>query len=557
MGMKYCRHLTDETAVNADSCRGRRRCAGLSRLAGMGAPWIGVLLAGLSAGNTIAAEPTPTVAPQAMTRVSGNVVDERQHPIAGAFVGIAGTQPVLQYVYERRELAAPLYTRTDRAGEFVLLVPKEFGSVTVIARAPGYAPAPAVISFLGDVTRLSALRLSAGLQRRGRVVDETRKPVSGAAVTASRFDEFRDTTPADAKTIRVVSDDQGRFVIAGLEAGSYKLVVQRDGYATRTLPEHDWEATKPEEPFEIELYRGTFLTGRVSDHANHPIAGASITAEPGMDPKLVTKSGSDGVFRIGPFVRGADVRISAAARGFRTAQAMVVMPAGDLALTLDRNGALRGRVLDADSSKPVKSFKVLFHSRGEQEMHTETPGTRAFRSEDGRFEWPDIFPGAWTFTVQAPGYQPLEVAGIEIPQGQPTEEVELSLKKGNSLRGRIFDKATGLPVAGAQVSYEDRHLTFDERLIMPPLPSVVSDRNGLFAFDGVPPGHITVMVSAAGYAHARQDLTVGTTNVGGGRFGERRRDFRPTGCRRRSHAGEGQRALDGHRARARWRDSDR
>jgi len=86
---------------------------------------------------------------------------------------------------------------------------------------------------------------------------------------------------------RIVSDDRGRFLLAGLPAGDYRINATRAGFlngafgqrrpagsaSTITLVDGQWLSD-----IEVRLWRPGVLTGFVTDHAGVPITGVIVRA---------------------------------------------------------------------------------------------------------------------------------------------------------------------------------------------------------------------------------------------------------------------------------------
>ena len=171
-------------------------------------------------------------------------------------------------------------------------------------------------------------------------------------------------------------------------------------------------------------------------------------------------------------------------------------------------GTLRGRVIDAVTRKPVREFEVQFHGTQATKVGDEAPGARTFRTVDGRFQWEYLPPGDWTLTASAPGYQRFELIGLHILRGDATPEIVLPLRLGNRLRGRIYDEASGAGIAAASVDFRESNTGRFEGKWRSRI-RVTSAKNGSFVLEGVPPGRVTLGISAQDYAGRELDVVVG------------------------------------------------
>jgi hypothetical protein len=166
----------------------------------------------------------------------------------------------------------------------------------------------------------------------------------------------------------------------------------------------------------------------------------------------------------------------------------------------------RGRVIDAGSREPVREFQLSFAEWG-RSSNQKTPGPRKFHTDDGRFEWQQLPPGRWMLIAEAAGYQRFFLESVELLEGRATSEVIVPLVRGYTLRGRVYDLASNTGIASAYITYHPAGEGFYQgnfRL----RPDTRSSQDGTFVLSGLPPGRITLDVSARNYAQRELDLTV-------------------------------------------------
>jgi hypothetical protein len=170
-------------------------------------------------------------------------------------------------------------------------------------------------------------------------------------------------------------------------------------------------------------------------------------------------------------------------------------------------GTFRGRVIDAATRAPVREFELTFLGTQPTKVGDEAPGARKFRTPDGRFEWQFLPPGRWRVTAEASGYQRFELADLQLVKGAATPEVILPLRRGQTLRGRVYDQATNVGIAAARVDFRDAGQgPYDGDWRMRKFAT--SDKDGSFALNGVPAGRMTLSVSAQDYASREVDVVV-------------------------------------------------
>ena len=121
----------------------------------------------------------------------------------------------------------------------------------------------------------------------GRVfAADTNRPVSRAAVRLVRANER-----ADLQT--TTTDDEGRFVLGGVPAGSYSVFASKPG----TFAETAFGQSSPDAParlisikagdavqIEIGLLRGAIVSGRIFDQTGEPLALAVVSLAPTEGP---------------------------------------------------------------------------------------------------------------------------------------------------------------------------------------------------------------------------------------------------------------------------------
>lgn len=168
--------------------------------------------------------------------------------------------------------------------------------------------------------------------------------------------------------------------------------------------------------------------------------------------------------------------------------------------------AFRGRVIDAASREPVREFELRFADWG-RTSNQQTPAPQKFKTDDGRFEWQQLPPGHWMLIAEAAGYQPFFLQSIELLAGKTTSEVVLPMVHGYAVRGRVYDLASNTGIASAFITYHPAGEGFYQgnfRL----RPNTQSGKDGTFVLNGLPPGRVTLDVSAQKYAARELDLTL-------------------------------------------------
>ncbi len=151
------------------------------------------------------------MAPAGPAQISGSVVDAEGGPVVGALVSLRasrGTQPITSAV-------------TDAAGQWGLSGPA--GAGVLFTQAEAYAEVFTPV-FAPSASLTIVLARAAGV--RGRVVDETDAPVAGVPV------KVRSMSNASEPSHSAQSDEDGRFSVASLFAGTYEVSVASAHWAS-------------------------------------------------------------------------------------------------------------------------------------------------------------------------------------------------------------------------------------------------------------------------------------------------------------------------------------
>lgn len=237
-----------------------------------------------------------------------------------------------------------------------------------------------------------------------------------------------------------------------------------------------------------------------------PGAGAisGVVAQPdGHDRAVIVTSGDaealagpDGRFTLSGLDDG-EHELVARARGLLPASARARTGATGVRLVLRPGAALTGVVRDAQTGEPLPAFTVIASPRVGAVERGEAVSASVYDAE-GRYRLEGLRPGRWVVSAAALGYAPSEEHPVEIGEG--VAEADLALGRGGRLHGRVRDRATASPLAGARVDLEGVLAARDAPV--PVLASTTTDETGAFSLAGVAPGLRSIFVSAERH-HAR------------------------------------------------------
>ena len=194
----------------------------------------------------------------------GRVLDAGGGVIAGARVRVSSYVRLVDDTHEARAFEA----RSDAEGRYQLQLPG--GSHQLQVEADGYGSATERRTLLGDQTRDFALQPAARLS--GRVMRaDSRQPVAGAWVSAWRDDRPRDTGSSSTRT-----DDQGRFRLASLPPGDYRISARADGLVGAPGRSFALGATDALDDVELLVAPTVTIHGRVTSATGTAIPHARI-----------------------------------------------------------------------------------------------------------------------------------------------------------------------------------------------------------------------------------------------------------------------------------------
>ncbi|NLF17184.1 MAG: hypothetical protein GX595_07995, partial [Lentisphaerae bacterium] len=127
-----------------------------------------------------------------------------------------------------------------------------------------------------------------------------------------------------------------------------------------------------------------------------------------------------------------------------------------------------------------------------------SPGRSGRSAEDGSYEIRGLAPGTYRLEVFCKGHGASVVTGVVVPAGGSVER-DLALSAPGTLQGHVLDGVSGLPIAGAEIAVSSSGA----------LEPVLSDAAGAFVVGSLPPGPVTLLVSAEGYLPDTQVVTIG------------------------------------------------
>lgn len=356
----------------------------------------------------------------------------------------------------------------------------------------------------------------------GRIVDDTGALGIGFVV------EDRDSGA------RAVTDAAGRFAIRGLGAGIAQIVIaDRDGFVDR-LDSSRLLTLGPGESIDLGdlvLERAVVVSGRLLDLEGRGISGGTIVSF--VDSEATNSirteshtftcghatSGATGEFSIA-VARGEPFDLEATADGFVASRFFDEDGVSPFSIALHPMVELRVRARDAATGTTIPITRMWSRAIGE-DGHPDSGRHVSLDRNQIRFDpgsgisrvyWLTPFTESATrlrVTIASDGYEPTVVivdrAGLESATPPP---FEVSMIRGGSLSGRVFDARTDAP-AGRNVSLwlasrpdeRTRHAASSET---DEIRSTHCDDAGRFHFDSILPGRY--QLSATSTQHASKTM---------------------------------------------------
>jgi protocatechuate 3,4-dioxygenase beta subunit len=324
----------------------------------------------------------------------------------------------------------------------------------------------------------------------GTVYDTTGALLAGATVVAATFD-VAGNIPSVVGEVR--SDDQGRFEIP-LPEGTYQVNASLRGYGPTTASVQSGELVS------LFLSRSGAVKGRVVDDRGKPVRRFTIdvvSVVPGDAPAApplssTTFDSRDGTFRIDALPQWPVVLRASApdhAPGFSSPIQSKPGDEREVELAISEGCVLTGTVVDRAGS-PLGRVLVNAEERltaGSIQDPTIQAASQAQTEEDGSFRIEHVPVG----TILLRGYDgdyAVSTATIEIKDCGSLTPAKLVMSAGGRIAG-VAKRSDGAPIAGARLTVTDRSVG---------IANTMSDDQGRFHFDALPPGVIRLELAHEG-----------------------------------------------------------
>ncbi|MDH4281172.1 MAG: carboxypeptidase regulatory-like domain-containing protein [Myxococcales bacterium] len=347
----------------------------------------------------------------------------------------------------------------------------------------------------------------------GRIYDDRGRPIEGATVLLAGSGFW----PAQTRQ----SGADGRFHWPDVPAGIYELRVSKGRLVAPTVEGLILEAGA-RRAFGIQLAPGWTIAGRVLDASTgEPIGEAEVTVTRetlGLYTRSV-RTDERGRFELGGVV-GDEQSLYVGAPGYLDVGPLRhTASEPPITVRLERASTVEGRVVD-ERSRPIEGALVrAFGERDPTLVPSQTLGVTAgpvppisaaagsslaFVGEvatgaDGSFRLTNLRPGSYTIAASHDDFAPAESEPLEVPARAGREGVELVMRSGAELSGRVVDER-GVGLEGIPIELR----ASAERLRR----MAVTASDGSFSFRGVR-GEVSVTALPDDLPPARESLTLG------------------------------------------------
>jgi len=438
--------------------------------------------------------------------IDGKITDAKGAPVEGATIAVSRDD-------SGEEQGAT--SGADGAYRIDVVAP---GKIVLSVRDGKHAAARVADRVVEDGKRVTVdVQLDPGFAITGKVSRIDAKPIAHPWVEVRRDggDEHEDVASWDDATV----ENDGRFVVAALPAGKYRLI----GHAQGLADGEPVVVAAGTDGVELRLATPLAIAGVVKFKDGRPAAGVEVTArlkkrgekrgdvETSVNEVSSSRTGADGSFRVEPLAAG-EFEVTAGARGTNvnlrpTKTAGVAAGTESLVIEVDPGLVIVGRVL-GEGGAPLSSGRVSFRTAVDADRKNDEEddadedsmeGPPSVAIQEGRFTINGLSPKSYLLTVQAEKFAPQIVRVVA-----GSSDVVVHLVRGGTIKGRVVF-ADGKPAAHADVGF----VSGDDA---PEQPESTTDDDGSFTCECVAPGArrltVSMTVDGADYEGEARDVRV-------------------------------------------------
>jgi uncharacterized GH25 family protein len=440
---------------------------------------------------------------QKAASISGRLLDAKTKvPVAGALVR-TNTPRMLR--------AEGFAAETDAKGMYSLTVPA--GAYMIGSFHPGYVDAQGDVTVgLGQqATRDFAVAQLARVS--GSVLDEGKRPVAAAAVTAEEGVEAMERMMTRMRANDLVfSGPDGRFSIHVAPDAPQSMHAAKKGFPAAKSEPFRLAAGERKSGLVLTIPSGIAVAGRVTDKDDNPLSGIAVTAVQaedggrGMNFRMIlggpqteeeaVRTGSDGTFamRLEEGTYDFNFRGEGYAPKTVRGQSVTTSAAANVAAILEPASEIAGRIVRGGSG--VEGVYLTAFAQGMNATAVTAP--------DGSFTLSGLAAGSLRVMIRKEDDFIQDMRTLTAP----SRDVVIELAGGGRVTGRVMDKATGKAVTAFQAGVSTSRGGGGMMMMMPPQMQEFSSEDGSFTLENVPAGAMVLVANAAGYASTRLNVKV-------------------------------------------------
>ncbi len=375
--------------------------------------------------------------------------------------------------------------RVDDRGTFMLRgVPPGVVRVQVLSpRHPALLTDPIVVR-LADAPDVGRLEVPVGVRIEGTVYGLGRAPLPGVDVEIE----------TDAGTLRrATTDAYGRYVITDVEPGPARFRTTGEEASSGRDVRLRIPGTSFEWRHDIDVSRGTRLTGRVSTGGrDEPFARVRGTCSGNV---VAAVADAFGRFALPPLPRGsATIEVTPSDGGAPWLTTIEIDGSVEQGIELAMpEGWVHGRVVASDGGEPLARARLVLRAPGG--IDTIAEGRSA---ADGSFRLPRVPAGSYVLVATLDGYGTWLSDRIVVPQAAGVHDVTVELPPDCGVSMRVVDRELR-PVSGGWLEARPRPAQGDRVAVR-----AFADPSGQVVLRGLRRGAWALAAGAPGFG--RTDL---------------------------------------------------
>lgn len=366
------------------------------------------------------------------------------------------------------------------------------------------------------------------------------------------------------------TDKDGKFVLKDLDAGQYRVIAARNGYARQEYGQRALDrpgivlnlaAGQTIRNVVISLMPAGFVTGRITNDAGDPLVGIDVnllrpvynpSGVRNLNPFATARTNDLGEYRLywitpghyyvsASYSRMPNVRLPNAnevlddvygtmyfpgTADSALASMIEVRPGGDIGgidfrMTSQQTYHVRGRLIDSRTGQPPRNANIFLNSRQPTGAFGVTTFGPNYNAATGTFDLADVLPGRYWLRAMASDdalFTPMTArtaAQFEVDvSGADVENLVLTILPGTSIPGRLQVEGKS-SLAGVENFDRFRVLLsslvpgMTPVLIQPPVPK----QDGSFTLEGVVPGEYRISVVGLPQDYYIKEARIGTADI--------------------------------------------